>query len=72
MRSKRKGVTQGKARVDALGVEKPLEIVHAAASKLALAGKVGTVGYCWAGSNAPALSVAARPMNALRDKRFQT
>lgn len=44
------GVTQGKALVDALGVEKPLEIVRAAASKLAPAGKVGTVGYCWGGS----------------------
>lgn len=44
------GVSQGKALVDALGVEKPLEIVRAAASKLAPTGKVGTVGYCWGGS----------------------
>lgn len=44
------GVAQGRALVDALGVEKALEIVRAAASKLAPAGKVGTVGYCWGGS----------------------
>ncbi len=31
-------------------MEKALEIVRAAASKLAPAGKVGTVGYCWGGS----------------------
>ncbi|WP_282295523.1 MULTISPECIES: dienelactone hydrolase family protein [unclassified Stenotrophomonas] len=44
------GVKQGLERVNALGVEKALEIVRAAASKLAPAGKVGTVGYCWGGS----------------------
>lgn len=41
---------QGLERVNALGVEKALEIVRAAASRLAPAGKVGTVGYCWGGS----------------------
>lgn len=44
------GVKGGLARVDALGVEKPLEIIRSAASKLAPYGKVGTVGYCWGGS----------------------
>ena len=44
------GVKQGREHVDALGVEKALEIVRAAASRLAPAGKVGTVGYCWGGS----------------------
>ena len=44
------GVKQGLERVNALGVEKALEIIRAAASTLAPAGKVGTVGYCWGGS----------------------
>ncbi|MCW6027478.1 dienelactone hydrolase family protein [Stenotrophomonas sp. SRS1] len=44
------GVAAGLAMVDELGVEKALEIVRAAASRLAPAGKVGTVGYCWGGS----------------------
>lgn len=44
------GVAAGLALVDALGVEKALEIVRSAASRLAPAGKVGTVGYCWGGS----------------------
>jgi len=44
------GVAAGLQMVDELGVEKALEIVRAAASRLAPAGKVGTVGYCWGGS----------------------
>lgn len=44
------GVAAGLKMVEALGVEKPLEIVRAAASRLAPAGRVGTVGYCWGGS----------------------
>jgi len=44
------GVKQGLEHVNALGVEKALEVVRAAASRLAPAGKVGTVGYCWGGS----------------------
>ena len=41
---------QGLEHVNALGVEKALEVVRAAASRLAPAGKVGTVGYCWGGT----------------------
>lgn len=44
------GVAEGRALVDGLGVEKALEVVRAAASRLAPTGKVGTVGYCWGGS----------------------
>ncbi|HBS63125.1 MULTISPECIES: dienelactone hydrolase family protein [Stenotrophomonas] len=44
------GVKRGLERVTALGVEKALEVVRAAASRLAPAGRVGTVGYCWGGS----------------------
>ena len=44
------GVKAGLAAVDALGVEKALDVVRSAASRLAAFGKVGTVGYCWGGS----------------------
>ncbi|MGA6180296.1 dienelactone hydrolase family protein [Stenotrophomonas sp. NPDC077421] len=44
------GVKRGLERVTTLGVEKALEVVRAAASRLAPAGRVGTVGYCWGGS----------------------
>lgn len=40
----------GLERVTALGMEKALEVVRAAATRLAPHGKVGTVGYCWGGS----------------------
>lgn len=44
------GVKGGLDRVNELGVEKSLVLVRAAATRLASAGKVGTVGYCWGGS----------------------
>jgi len=44
------GVQAGLAAVNALGVEKALVLVRAAATRLATHGKVGTVGYCWGGS----------------------
>jgi len=44
------GVKQGLERVSALGMEKALEVVRAAATRLAPYGKVGTVGYCWGGT----------------------
>jgi len=44
------GVKGGLERVNELGVEKSLVLVRAAATRLASAGKVGTVGYCWGGS----------------------
>jgi len=44
------GVKDGLERVNTLGMEKALEVVRAAATRLAPYGKVGTVGYCWGGS----------------------
>ncbi len=44
------GVKAGLEAVNALGVEQALAVVRAAATRLATAGKVGTVGYCWGGS----------------------
>jgi len=44
------GVKQGLERVAALGMERALEVVRAAATRLAPYGKVGTVGYCWGGT----------------------
>ncbi|MGV1109442.1 dienelactone hydrolase family protein [Xanthomonas translucens] len=44
------GVNKGLELVGALGFDKALDIVQAAAQALAPAGKVGTVGYCWGGS----------------------
>lgn len=44
------GVKRGLELVGALGVDKALDIVKAAATRLSPAGKVGTVGYCWGGS----------------------
>jgi len=44
------GVQQGLAKVNELGEERALALVRAAATRLAPAGKVGTVGYCWGGS----------------------
>ena len=44
------GVRAGLDAVNALGVEKALVLVRAAATRLAAHGKVGTVGYCWGGS----------------------
>lgn len=44
------GVQDGLQRVNTLGMEKALEVVRAAATRLAPHGKVGTVGYCWGGS----------------------
>jgi len=44
------GTARGKALVDALGVDRAVDIVDAAARVLAGCGKVGTVGYCWGGT----------------------
>ncbi len=44
------GVKAGLDAVNAIGVEKSLVLVRAAATRLAGHGKVGTVGYCWGGS----------------------
>lgn len=44
------GVQKGLELVGALGFDKALDIVQAAAQALAPAGKVGTLGYCWGGS----------------------
>ncbi|WP_045737096.1 dienelactone hydrolase family protein [Xanthomonas sp. MUS 060] len=44
------GIHKGLELVGALGFERALDIVQAAAQALAPAGKVGTLGYCWGGS----------------------
>ena len=44
------GMTKGRALAGQLGWDKPLADIAAAAKKLASAGKVGVVGYCWGGS----------------------
>ncbi|HEY0333180.1 MAG TPA: dienelactone hydrolase family protein [Stenotrophomonas sp.] len=44
------GTARGLQMVGALGLDKAVEVVQAAATVLAPAGKVGTVGYCWGGT----------------------
>ncbi len=44
------GKQAGLAAVNALGMEKALTVVRAAATRLASHGKVGAVGYCWGGT----------------------
>lgn len=44
------GVQRGLELVNAIGVDKAVDVVAAAAARLAGAGKVGTVGYCWGGT----------------------
>lgn len=44
------GVQRGLALVAAVGMDKSVDVVQAAATLLAPAGKVGTVGYCWGGT----------------------
>lgn len=44
------GTERGRSLIGELGWDKPLEVVQAAASRLAPAGRVGTVGYCWGGT----------------------
>ena len=41
---------RGKQMVAALGMDRAVDVVQAAAALLAPAGKVGTVGYCWGGT----------------------
>ena len=44
------GVNRGKELVTALGVDRAVSVVQAAAQQLERHGKVGTVGYCWGGT----------------------
>ncbi|MDG2524503.1 dienelactone hydrolase family protein [Stenotrophomonas sp. HITSZ_GD] len=44
------GTQRGLDMVKTLGMDRAVDIVQAAATVLAPAGKVGTVGYCWGGS----------------------
>lgn len=44
------GMKKGLALVDKLGMDKPVADVKAAAARIADAGKVGTVGFCWGGT----------------------
>lgn len=44
------GVQRGLELVGAVGMDRSVDVVQAAATLLAPAGKVGTVGYCWGGT----------------------
>jgi len=44
------GMQKGLALANALGMDRALEAVRAAARAVAYAGKVGVVGFCWGGS----------------------
>ncbi len=44
------GFARGRELATLLGFERALDIVAAAARRLAASGKVGTVGYCWGGT----------------------
>ena len=44
------GVNRGKELVTALGMDRAVSVVQAAAQQLERHGKVGTVGYCWGGT----------------------
>lgn len=44
------GVTQGRSRVDALGLDAPLRDIRAAQQQVAMGLPTGVVGYCWGGS----------------------
>jgi carboxymethylenebutenolidase len=44
------GIARGRGLITALGLEKAVDIVDAAAGSLSAIGPVGTVGYCWGGT----------------------
>jgi len=44
------GTQRGKALATEVGMDRAVDVVQAAATVLAPAGKVGTVGYCWGGT----------------------
>ncbi len=44
------GMKKGQALVKKIGMDKPVADVKAAAERIADAGKVGTVGFCWGGT----------------------
>lgn len=44
------GIARGRALIAALGLERAVDITRAAADRLAGAGQVGSVGYCWGGT----------------------
>ncbi|HEX7338427.1 MAG TPA: dienelactone hydrolase family protein [Rhodanobacteraceae bacterium] len=46
----RGGTNHGKALVNELGVQLPIEDVGSAAHAIASAGKIGVVGFCWGGT----------------------
>lgn len=46
----RAGTNRGKALVQELGMQLPLEDVGSAAAAIASAGTIGTVGFCWGGT----------------------
>ncbi|HET6586214.1 MAG TPA: dienelactone hydrolase family protein [Oleiagrimonas sp.] len=44
------GTGRGKALVQELGMQRPMEDVASAAEAIASAGKIGTIGFCWGGT----------------------
>jgi len=44
------GTARGRALVEELGLDRPLEDVASAAAAIASSGKVGTLGFCWGGT----------------------
>lgn len=44
------GTERGKALVQELGMQRPMEDVASAAEAIASAGKIGTIGFCWGGT----------------------
>ncbi|HET7664344.1 MAG TPA: dienelactone hydrolase family protein [Rhodanobacteraceae bacterium] len=44
------GTERGKALVQELGMQRPMEDVASAAEAIASAGKIGTLGFCWGGT----------------------
>ena len=51
------GMTRGIALMNQVGFERPLQDIDAAARRIAGAGKVGTVGFCWGGTLAYAAAI---------------
>ena len=51
------GVTRGIELMGKVGFERPIQDVAAAAKRIAAAGKVGTVGFCWGGTVAYAAAI---------------
>ena len=51
------GMTRGIALMNQVGFERPLQDIAAAAKRIAAAGKIATVGFCWGGTLAYAAAI---------------